>query len=107
VTVRLNKKSDPNADPFAKAKEDERAVQYGERKQMLPPSESVYKAEEEYWGAHVDHFHNFFAGIREGRAVLADAVFGFRAAAPALICNDCLAEERIVRWDPNNMRLSS
>ena len=107
VTVRLNKKSDPNEDPFAKAKEDERAAAYGERKQMLPPSESVYKAEEGYWGAHVDHFHNFFAGIREGRPVVEDAVFGFRAAAPALICNDCLADETIVRWDPNNMRLSS
>jgi len=107
VTVRLNKKSDPNEDPFAKAKEDEFAARYGERKQMLPPSESVYKAEEGYWGAHVDHFHNFFAGIREGRSVTEDAVFGFRAAAPALICNDCLADESIVRWDPNNMRLSS
>ena len=107
VTVRLNKKSNPNNDPFAKAKEDELAARYGERKQMLPPSESVYKAEEGYWGAHVDHFHNFFAGIREGRPVTEDAVFGFRAAAPALICNTCLADESIVRWDPNNMRLSS
>ena len=107
VTVRLNKKNDPNEDPFAKAKEDEWAARYGERKEMLPPSESVYKAEDGYWGAHVDHFHNFFTGIREGRSVIEDAVFGVRAAAPALICNDCLAEEAIVRWDPNNMRLSS
>jgi predicted dehydrogenase len=107
VTVRLNKKSDPNQDPFAKAKDDERAAAYGERKQMLPPSESVYKAEEGYWGAHVDHFHNFFAGIRDGRSVVEDAVFGFRAAAPALICNDCLAREAIIRWDPNNMRVVS
>jgi len=107
VTVRLNKKNDPNEDPFAKAKEDERAASFGERKQMLPPSESVYKAEEGYWGAHVDHFNNFFAGVRDGRPVIEDAVFGFRAAAPALICNDCLAEETIVRWDPDNMRVSS
>ncbi len=107
VTVRLNKKSDPNQDPFAKAKEDEQTARFGERKQMLPPSESVYKAEEGYWGAHVDHFNNFFAGMREGNTVMEDAVFGFRAAAPALICNNCLAEETIVRWDPDNMRLLS
>lgn len=107
VTVRLNKKSDPNQDPFAKAKEDEQAARFGERKQMLPPSESVYKAEEDYWGAHVDHFNNFFAAMRGGNTVIEDSVFGFRAAAPALICNNCLAEETIVRWDPENMRVLS
>jgi predicted dehydrogenase len=107
VTVRLNKKNDPNQDPFAQAKEDEQKARFGERKQMLPPSESVYKAEEGYWGAHVDHFNNFFAGVRDGTSVIEDSVFGFRAAAPALICNDCLAQETIVRWDPDNMRLAS
>lgn len=107
VTVRLNKKSDPNQDPFAQAKEDEQSARFGQRKQMLPPSESVYKAEEGYWGAHVDHFNNFFAGIRGENTVIEDSVFGFRAAAPALICNNCLAEETIVRWDPENMRVQS
>ena len=108
VTERMDRVLDSIAepeDPFAKAKEDEWAARYGERKQMLPPSESVYKAEEGYWGAHVDHFHNFFAGMREGRPVIEDAAFGFRAAAPALICNDCLAQESIVRWDPESMRV--
>ena len=107
VTVRLNKLSDPNQDPFAQAKEDEQKARFGERKQMLPPSESVYKAEEGYWGAHVDHFNNFFAGMRGANTVIEDSTFGFRAAAPALICNDCLAEEKIVGWDPENMRVES
>ena len=103
VTLRRNKKSDPNQDPFAKAKEDEREARFGQRKQMLPPAESVYKAEEGYWGAHVDHFNNFFDGVRDGTQVVEDSVFGFRAAAPALICNSCLAEEKIVRWNPEAM----
>jgi predicted dehydrogenase len=105
VTLRRNKKSDPSQDPFAKAKEDEREARFGQRKQMLPPAESVYKAENGYWGAHVDHFNNFFEGVRYGAPVTEDAVFGFRAAAPALICNTCLAEETIVRWNPDEMRI--
>ena len=92
---------------FCLAWRDEQKARFGERKQMLPPSESVYKAEEGYWGAHVDHFNNFFAGMRGGDTVIEDSVFGFRAAAPALICNDCLADEKIVRWDPENMRVQS
>ena len=39
--------------------------------------------------------------------VIEDSVFGFRAAAPALICNNCLAEETIVRWDPETMRVQT
>ena len=105
VTLRRNKKSDPSQDPFAKAKEDEREARFGQRKQMLPPAESVYKAENGYWGAHVDHFNNFFEGVRHGAPVTEDAVFGFRAAAPALICNTCLAEETIVRWNPDSMTI--
>ncbi len=105
VILRRNKKSDPSQDPFAKAKEDEREARFGQRKQMLPPAESVYKAENGYWGAHVDHFNNFFEGVRYGAPVTEDAVFGFRAAAPALICNTCLAEETIVRWNPDEMRI--
>jgi len=31
---------------------------------------------------------------------LEDAAFGFRAAAPASICNDCQAMKAIIGWDP-------
>jgi predicted dehydrogenase len=105
VTLRRNKKHEPNRDPFASREEDERAARYGRRREMLPPAEAVHRAEEGYWGAHVDHFNNFFDGMRAGMPVVEDAVFGFRAAGPALICNDCLAEETIRHWDPVNMKL--
>ncbi len=104
VTVRKNKVSGPT-DAFNQAKENESAAQFGERKQMLPPAEMVYRAEEGYWGAHVDHFVNLFEGMRTGDPIVEDAVFGFRAAAPALACNDSLANERTMRWDPVNLRL--
>ena len=35
-----------------------------------------------------DHFHNFFEAIRTRRPVVEDAVFGMRAAGPA-ICDQC------------------
>ncbi len=92
-------------DELRKQQEDERAARYGMRKGMLPPGETVYKAEDKYWGAHQDHFINFFEGMRTGETVPEDAVFGFRAAAPALLCNDSYFEEKMLRWDPVNMQV--
>jgi len=102
VTVRKNTFSDPT-DAFSQMKDTERRARYGERKQMLPPPEMLYQVEDGYWGAHVDHFMNFFEGIRTGRPVVEDAVFGYRAAAPALLCNDSLFQERTMRWNPATM----
>ena len=102
VTLRRNKRWAPT-DELRQQQEDERTARYGERKQMLPPSEVVYEAEEGYWGAHQDHFTNFFEGMRTGETVPEDAVFGYRAAAPALLCNDSYFEEKMLRWDPVTM----
>lgn len=105
VTLRKNKTHEPNRDPFSNTEEDERAAKFGRRREMLPPAEAVYRAEDGYWGAHVDHFSNFFDGVENRGTVIEDSVFGFRAAAPALICNECLAEQKIVYWDPVTMKL--
>jgi hypothetical protein len=70
----------------------------------LPPEEILYKAEEGYRGGHFDHLFNFFHALRENREVVEDAVFGFRAAAPALACNDSYFKNEIVHWDPNRMK---
>jgi predicted dehydrogenase len=74
------------------------------RKRMLEPEELVYKVEEGYKGAHYDHFGNFFEAIRNGGTVVEDPVFGFRAAAPALLCNESYSRNTFVRWDPVNMK---
>ena len=50
-------------------------------------------------------FVNFFDGVRNGTPVAEDAVFGLRAAAPALACNDSYFGDRIIRWDPDAMEV--
>ncbi len=54
---------------------------------------------------HLQHFTNFFDSVRTGKPVVEDASFGFRAAAPALACNDSYFEKKIVNWDPVNMKI--
>jgi predicted dehydrogenase len=106
VVLRRNKSTSPT-DVFLQAKADEMAATQEDRKQMLPPAESVYMAESGYKGAHFDHFMNFFTSVRSGTRPIEDAVFGLRAAAPALACNDSYFEDRIVRWDPEAMEVRS
>lgn len=106
VTLKKNESFDP-MDSFAMAKEAEGNSQQQEtRKKMYQEEpEHVFRAEHDYWGAHYDHVNNFIMGVREGKQVAEDAVFGYRAAAPALLCNDSYFNDRIIHWDPNAMKL--
>lgn len=104
VYLRKNLVSDP-LDPFLQNKSSEGVVGGEPRKMMLPPKEMHYTVQQGYKGAHYDHFNNFFNGVRHGKAVMEDAVFGYRAAAPALLCNDSYFEKKIVNWDPVNMKV--
>jgi hypothetical protein len=102
VTVRRNKRWDPLRALQPEYRHDPEPET---RKEILPASELVYKVEPGYKGAHFDHFSNFFNAIRTGKPVVEDAVFGFRAAAPALACNASYYEKRAIRWDPVNMKV--
>ena len=79
-------------------------VQVESRKQMLAPEEIVYLAEKGYRGCHYDHHNYFINAIRNGNSVVEDAVFGYRAAAPALACNDSYFNQEIIHWDPVKMK---
>lgn len=104
VILRRNKVTDP-ADAFTERKLGELDTAIEARKEMLPPAESVWTAEDGYRGAHFDHWLNFVDAIRAGQPAREDAAFGFRAAAPALACNDAYFEKRIVDWNPDEMRI--
>jgi predicted dehydrogenase len=53
----------------------------------------------------LDHFANFFLSVRQGKPVYEDATFGYRAAAPALLCNESYRQRREIDWDPVAMKV--
>jgi predicted dehydrogenase len=55
----------------------------------------------------LDHFVNFFTSVRERKPVYEDATFGYRAAAPALLCNDSYRQRKEIDWDPVGMKIVS
>ncbi len=54
-----------------------------------------------------DHFVHFFNSVRHGKPVYEDATFGYRAAAPALLCNESYRVKREIDWDPVEMKVVS
>ncbi|HEY0610123.1 MAG TPA: gfo/Idh/MocA family oxidoreductase, partial [Chitinophaga sp.] len=107
VTLYRNKTYAAADDPLlqTKAAPDGSKPYVYDRKQMLPPDKLEYIAEEGYKGAHFDHFYNLFNAMRTGGKVSEDALFGFRAAAPALLCNDSYFQNKIIQWDPQQLKL--
>jgi len=68
--------------------------------------DTVFQAPQNY-NEDLEHFGHFFEGVRSGTPVVEDPVFGFRAAAPCLAANDSYFENKIIRWDPVNMKIIS
>lgn len=103
VTLKRNAYTD-SEDPFLQKQKSKNVNE--PRKRILPPAVMTYKAEEGYKGGPYDHMVNFFTAIRNGsnKTIAEDAVFGYRAAAPALLCNDSLRENKPMNWDPKNMK---
>jgi len=64
----------------------------------------TYRAPEDF-DSSLQHHINFFDSIRNGKPVVEDGVFGFRAAAPALACNESYFKNKIIHWDAEQMKL--
>lgn len=107
VTLYRNKAYAASDDPLLQTKKgpDGSKPYVYERKHMLDPEKLEYVADEGYKGAHFDHFYNLFNAMRTGGKVHEDALFGFRAAAPALLCNDSYFQNKIIQWDPQQLKL--
>jgi predicted dehydrogenase len=78
-----------------------------DRKKIVSPQALTYEAEKGYKGGPYDHMFNFFHAIRTNGKVHEDAVFGYRAAAPALLCNDSYYKDTAIFWDPEKMQVVS
>lgn len=70
-----------------------------------PTKPDIQYKQPEGFNEHLAHITHFFDSVRTGKAVVEDAVFGFRAAAPALACNDSYFQKKIISWDPENMKV--
>lgn len=78
---------------------------YSPEDQKRPTKPPIRYSEPSNFDEHVEHFANFFDGVRTGKAVIEDPVFGFRACAPCLAVNDSYFQKKIISWDPENMKL--
>jgi predicted dehydrogenase len=96
---------------FSKAQQEALAAKLAAQPAKAPKT-SGYKGVETYrapagYDSRFDHFVKFFRSVREGQPVYEDAVFGYRAAAPALLCNTSYSESKMIGWDPTNMKVTS
>jgi predicted dehydrogenase len=77
-------------------------AKYPESHAIQPESETRFNAPAGF-NAHLDHHRNFHAALRSRKPFIEDAVFGFRAAGPALLTNTSYNEQRVCSWDPEKM----
>lgn len=104
VTLKRNK-TIASDDPFFIEQMKKAGTPVDGRKRILPPEEFTFTAEKGYKGGPYDHMVNFFTAIRNNGKVAEDAIFGYRAAAPALLCNDSYNSNAAMLWNPEKMQL--
>ncbi|MCY7349461.1 MAG: Gfo/Idh/MocA family oxidoreductase [Cytophagaceae bacterium] len=79
-------------------------VQYPPESRKAEPAKEVKFEAPKDEDAHAAHFGDFFKNVREGsQGTIEDPVFGFRAAAPVLACNESYFDNKVVYWDPVTM----
>ena len=59
------------------------------------------------YDAHREHHRVFYEAVRSRKKPVEDAVFGFRAAGPALLANTSYFEKRMCHWDPQAMTVKA
>ena len=94
------------SDTFAKATQQqfmrEYRARYPEIAEVRSRDEETFMAPARY-SSMDDHFRNFFDAVRTRRPVVEDAVFGLRAAGPALLANHSYFEDRAIGWNAETM----
>ena len=66
---------------------------------LHPDKQSRYETPEDY-DAHLEHHRVFYEAVRSRKRPIEDAVFGLRAAGPALLANVSYYEKRACSWNP-------
>lgn len=104
VTLKRNKTIESD-DPFFLEQMKKAGTPLSGRKRILSPEEYTFAAETGYLGGPYDHFVNFFNAIKNNGQVTEDAIFGYRATAPALLCNDSFNNDTAILWNAEKMQL--
>jgi predicted dehydrogenase len=96
-------------DTFTKATQEQFLKEYRAKypdagPQLQPGASELFRAPRNYNDTE-HHFRNFFASIQQGAPMVEDAVFGLRAAGPAVVCNLSYFEGRPFQWDPVAMKV--
>lgn len=109
---RVSREKEPgfNIRSFAEAMQKQFLAAYRRKYPLEHPGGEIPLGEEKYVAPHgysdsYDHLKNFFEAVRTRRPVVEDAVFGFRAAGAALLSNVSYDRQRMVRWDPETMKI--
>jgi predicted dehydrogenase len=107
----LSKEPGLSTNTFPKTMQDviqkEYRTKYPENlKELNSTREEVYVAPQGY-SDQMDHLANFLDAVRTRKPVVEDAVFGFRAAGPALATNLSYFEGRSLEWNPEEMKLKT
>jgi predicted dehydrogenase len=98
-------------DTFPKALQDQYLKTYREMYPQRPKIDTAQMtADEKFvppkgYSASIDHHRVFQSAVRSRKAVTEDALYGYRAAGPALLSNLSYFERKVVRWDPESMKL--
>ena len=95
---------------FSEAQQQAFIEAYREEHPVPDPAETSETSEYELpsgYDSRLDHFTYFFDSVRNGTPVYEDPVYGYRAAAPSLLCNQSYREHRIFHWDPVAMELKT
>ena len=78
---------------------------YSPDEQKRPVKPDIIYKEPQGYDEHLEHHTNFFDSVRTGKPAVEDAMFGFRAAAPCLACNESYFKKKIIYWDPEKMKV--
>ena len=86
-------------DTFPKAMQEQFLKDYREKYPPRPKPMPADAAEEKFvppegYSDHLEHHRNFIDAVRSRKPVIEDAVFGFRAAGPALLANVSYFEKK-------------
>lgn len=100
------------ANTFSKAVQDAYLKEYRQKYPLPKPNADAMRPQkdEEYlapagYSDWLEHHRNFLSAVRRRKPVIEDAVFGFRAAGPALLSNVSYFEQKVCLWDPEKMAM--